>query len=140
MLGAGRHDQDIGGPHVERPVGHAIRGIQQHPDHELVVGRDALRPNSSRKRTDAEGKISDADMTQGAAKFPASELHHFDVGSLDRLVKALETLQAAGIYRDMRSHRPPPKATAPVSRYNLATTLARSQRVYRTGLRVRCVP
>ncbi|HYI27553.1 MAG TPA: hypothetical protein VD863_06845 [Bradyrhizobium sp.] len=64
MFGAGRHDQDIGGPHVERPVGHAIAGIQKHPDNELVVGCDALRPNASRKRTDAERKISDADMTQ----------------------------------------------------------------------------
>jgi hypothetical protein len=30
---AWRHDQDIGGPHVERPMGHAIFGVQQHADH-----------------------------------------------------------------------------------------------------------
>ena len=51
MLGAGRHDQDIGGSHVEGPMGYAIRGIQQHSDNEIVITETRSsqpRPKTSR--------------------------------------------------------------------------------------------
>jgi hypothetical protein len=68
-------------------MGDAILGIQQHSDHKLVVGRNALRANADRERTNAERKIADADMAQCSAKFSTPKLHRLDVGSLNRLVK-----------------------------------------------------
>jgi hypothetical protein len=59
-----------------------------------------LRPHAYRKRTDAERKIPDADMAQRAAESSAPELRHLDMGSLDRLVQALEAVEAAGIDLD----------------------------------------
>ena len=64
VLGAGWHDQDIRRTHVERPVGDAVFRTEQHSDHELVVGRNALGADADGKRTHAERKIPDANVAQ----------------------------------------------------------------------------
>jgi hypothetical protein len=81
-------------------MGHAFAGAEEHADHQPVVGRNALRPHADRKRTDAERKIPDADMAQRAAEFSAPELRYLDMGSPDRLVQALKTVEVGRIDLD----------------------------------------
>jgi hypothetical protein len=58
--------------HVERPVRDAILRRQQHPDDQLVIARDTLRPHADIERANAEREIADADMRQASAQSPAS--------------------------------------------------------------------
>jgi hypothetical protein len=86
---------------------HAVRGIQKHPDDELVVGRNALGADTDGEHADAERKITEANMGQRAAQLAATQLHHVDMGALDRVVKAFETVQAALVDRQLLPHGSP---------------------------------
>ncbi|WP_349642743.1 hypothetical protein [Bradyrhizobium lablabi] len=85
-------------------MGDAVLGAQKHPDHKLVVARRPLGPNANRKRTYAEGEVPDPEMGQRTAKFSASELHHVDMGALDRPMKTFETIEVAAVDRKKPAH------------------------------------
>lgn len=90
--------------HVERPMGNAIFGRQQHPDDQLVIARDALRAHADIEGADAERKFPDADMRQRSAQPPTSELHHVDMGAVNGLVKTFETVQLFRINQKEMPH------------------------------------
>jgi hypothetical protein len=94
MVDLGRNHQNIPRVHVVRPVRDAAFRAEQHADDELGVGRRPLRPQSNRKRSDAEGEVSDADMGQQAAEPAPLKLHHIDMRAVDGVPKTFETIDA----------------------------------------------
>lgn len=57
-----RNDEHIVELHVERPVGDALFGREQHPDDQSVVAGNPLRAHANVERTNAEREVADADM------------------------------------------------------------------------------
>ena len=104
MLEQRRNDEHVVELHVERPVGDALFGREQHPDDQSVVAGNPLRAHADVESTDAEREVADADMGQRSAQPPAAELHHIDMRAMDGLLKSFETVQLARINQKELPH------------------------------------
>lgn len=105
MLEPRRNHENVVELHVERPMGHALLGGQQHSDDQLVVAGGALRAHANVEGADAKGEITDADMGQTPAQPPTPNLHDVDMGAMDGLVKSLETVKLPRINQKKLPHR-----------------------------------
>ncbi len=104
MLDRWRDHQHVRRLHVERPMGDAVGGVEQHSDDQLVIGRGALGADPDIERADAEREIADPDMGQGAAQLAALKLHDLDMRASDGVVESLEAIELAGVDRQVPAH------------------------------------
>ncbi|WP_298253535.1 hypothetical protein [Bradyrhizobium sp.] len=107
MLCLRRYHDDVRRQHVERPLGHPIRGAQQHADEYLHVCGSALCADAFTEGADTQREVTDSQMGNASAQFAAAELQDIKMRTLDCLLQTLEAIEIASFDSEVLGHRHP---------------------------------
>src|SRR5580698_10463301 len=95
MFGPRRYHDDISGHHIERPLGYAVFGAQQHSNENFVIGGGTLRANAGAESVEAEREVVDSKVRNAALQLAAAKLHDIKMRSLDGVLQTLEAIEVA---------------------------------------------